>query len=158
MGVGKTSVGQLLGKELSLPVIDLDDMIEREVGMPIPSYFAQFGEDKFRKLEQSMLQKYRNFSGVVSTGGGCVEADINRQLLSSLDKVIYLEASIETIWNRLNADVVNQRPLADKNSFEALEKRYNNRLSFYKSASNYRINTDSLNIQQIVQEIISLTV
>lgn len=154
MGAGKTSVGKALSKRLGLPFIDLDEVIEHKINMSIPDYFAAYGEQKFRELEHQALLTYQNFPGIVSTGGGCIEIPENRILLQSLNKVIYLHASMATIWQRLNRDTINARPLADNNSFEQLQARYNRRLPYYSNCSQYLVKTDDLSTAQIVNEII----
>ncbi|MEM8899815.1 MAG: shikimate kinase, partial [Bacteroidota bacterium] len=57
MGAGKTTLGKQLAKKLQIPYVDMDDLIEEEVGMTIADYFQKFGEEAFRKQEEQTLIK-----------------------------------------------------------------------------------------------------
>jgi shikimate kinase len=71
MGVGKSTLGKQLARQLHYSFIDLDKSIEKEEGKSIPDIFAQLGEGYFRKVERQMLLKTaeRNHI-VVAVGGG----------------------------------------------------------------------------------------
>lgn len=156
MGAGKTSVGKALSKQLGLPFVDLDKAIENKVNMSIPDYFSAYSEQAFRELEHQALVAYQDFPGIVSTGGGCIETPENRELLQGLNQVIYLDASMATIWHRLNQDQTNSRPLADNHSFDQLQARYDRRLPYYRNCSQYCVSTDHLTTAQVVNKIIDL--
>jgi shikimate kinase len=51
MGSGKSSIGSLVSKKLNLTFIDIDDLIEKKIGMSITEIFKEKGEDHFRGLE-----------------------------------------------------------------------------------------------------------
>ena len=57
MGCGKSSVGRDLSTLLGIPVIDLDQYIERKAGRSIKDIFAEDGEAYFRDLETSALKE-----------------------------------------------------------------------------------------------------
>ena len=52
MGAGKTTVGRILDPNFH----DMDELIVNKIGMSINDYFAQEGEDAFRKIEAEMLE------------------------------------------------------------------------------------------------------
>ena len=43
-GAGKTTVGQLLAQKLGREFVDCDEVLVERAGMPIPDYFAKYGE------------------------------------------------------------------------------------------------------------------
>ena len=47
MGVGKSSIGQSLGKRLKMSFIDIDKIIENEESASIKDIFENKGEDYF---------------------------------------------------------------------------------------------------------------
>lgn len=49
MGTGKTSVGKKLAAHLNREFIDIDEVIEKEFGMPPTEIFKTYGEKTFRK-------------------------------------------------------------------------------------------------------------
>ena len=73
MGCGKTTVGQLLAKQLGFEFIDMDQLIVKKAQRSIPLIFEQEGETGFRAIESSVLDDLaRTDRAVISTGGGVV--------------------------------------------------------------------------------------
>lgn len=97
MGVGKTSVGKQLARKLNFNFIDTDYEIERLTNKSIPDIFEQYGENYFRKLENSILEKFvKNEDIVMATGGGIITTKENYNILKNEEKVIFLDGSVET--------------------------------------------------------------
>jgi shikimate kinase len=110
MGAGKSTVGRRLARELGLRFVDLDHEIEAEAGTSIPLLFELEGESGFRARESAALAQVARQTGVLlATGGGCVLAAGNRDLLSASGFVMYLEAPVELQLERLARD--HTRPL-----------------------------------------------
>ena len=57
MGCGKTTLGEVLARQMGLRFIDLDEFIEARQGMTIPQIFDQMGEARFRELETEALSE-----------------------------------------------------------------------------------------------------
>ena len=71
MGSGKSSIGSLIAKKLQLNFIDIDNVIEKELGLSIKKIFETKGENYFRKFEEkTTLKKLKSSSTVISLGGG----------------------------------------------------------------------------------------
>lgn len=69
-GVGKSTVGKLLAKDLELPFADSDALIVSETGQSIPEIFQTVGEEGFRRLEADIIARtLADFDGVLSLGG-----------------------------------------------------------------------------------------
>jgi len=110
-GSGKSTVGQALGGMLNLPFIDLDTEIERVVGMTIPQLMTEHGEQAFRDSESTILQKVINYAdAVIALGGGALLREENRALAEETGRVVYLDADLPTLVERLSKDE-NKRPL-----------------------------------------------
>ena len=54
MGVGKSTVGKVLSKSLSMGFLDIDKIIEKELKMPIREIFESKGEAFFREFEEKI--------------------------------------------------------------------------------------------------------
>jgi len=109
-GAGKSAVGRRLAQRLQLPYVDSDQLIEERIGCSIREFFEREGEARFRDIEQQVIfQLAAEPEGVVSTGGGSVLREANRQQLRSKFHVIYLRSSPEDVFRRLRHDV--KRPL-----------------------------------------------
>lgn len=109
MGVGKTTVGRLLAKELSYGFVDTDNVIAQATGKSINELFAQVGEAGFRQVESDVLSQVCAFTKLtISTGGGIVLRRENWGYLHH-GLIVWLDASVELIYSRLAEDTT--RPL-----------------------------------------------
>lgn len=109
-GAGKTAVGRRLAQRLQLPFVDSDHLVEERIGCSIREFFEREGEARFRDIEQEVIGALATTAtGVISTGGGSVLREINRQQLRAHFHVIYLRSSPEDLFRRLRHDV--KRPL-----------------------------------------------
>ncbi len=110
MGTGKTEVGKILAKRLKLKFADVDNLIEKEMGMSINDIFFNYGEEYFRKLEKDMVSRISNEKGlVIATGGGVVLNDENIENLRRSGILITLSASVKDIYSRVSGK--EDRPL-----------------------------------------------
>ena len=55
MGSGKSSIGKILSKKLSLNFIDIDKKIEESEKLTVSEIFKKYGEDYFRKIKKKYL-------------------------------------------------------------------------------------------------------
>ncbi|MEC4893756.1 MAG: shikimate kinase [Oscillatoria sp. PMC 1051.18] len=109
MGTGKTTVGQVLAKQLGYRFFDTDVLIERVVGKTINEIFAVEGEKKFRDLESKVLEELSAYTkSAIATGGGII---LRRKNWSYLHHglIVWLDAPREILLERLAGD--NTRPL-----------------------------------------------
>ena len=54
MGVGKSTIGKAISKELSMQFIDIDKIIQRKLNLTVQKIFEKKGEDFFRKFEEKV--------------------------------------------------------------------------------------------------------
>ncbi len=113
MGTGKTTVGRLLAAALDRPFVDTDALIVEQNGRSIPTIFDEDGPDAFRAMETAVshqLSQQENL--IISTGGRLMLDRENADALMQNGIVFCLNASAETIYNRVMADG-EKRPLLD---------------------------------------------
>lgn len=153
MGVGKTTTARLL----NLPVYDMDQIIEERIGMTIADYFKLEGEATFRKVETEVLKELLELPAdcLVSTGGGVVKSELNRQfLLDNKEKNVLLTASFEVAYERISQDRQSKRPLFLQHSKEEFETIYQERMSLYQGLAATIIDTDQLTPEQVARKIL----
>ncbi|MGY3751030.1 shikimate kinase [Vagococcus acidifermentans] len=153
MGAGKTTVGKLLANTYNLPFIDMDAVIENDIGMTIDTFFEKYGEAAFRKKEQEVLADLMQQEAVIATGGGIVTSQANRTLLKSHPYVVFLKADPAVFLQRIKSDIAVKRPLASEKSDEAVRELYESRLDYYLESATVAINTDDLTPEEVVLEL-----
>ena len=156
MGSGKSTVGKIISDELFLNFFDTDDEIESRTGASIDWIFDLEGEEGFRKRESSILEEMvKQNSIVLSTGGGIILSDSNREMLSSRGTVFYLSTPISVQLERTSKD--KDRPLLkDGDPEEILTRLQKERKDLYESVSDHVIETENKSSQEVASEIINL--
>jgi shikimate kinase len=151
MGTGKSTVGKLLAEKLGRPFLDTDEEIVRRTGSTISEIFARGGEQEFRHLERRIARFLAAQQGyVISTGGGMLVDDGNRQVMEASGFVVCLNATPETLSIRLANDQ-EERPLLNSNWRALLERRQQ-----AYAAISHQIDTDGKSPETIVDEIVGL--
>ena len=149
MGAGKSTIARGLD-----PVyIDMDALIEERLGMSIADFFAEKGEVAFRQVESEVLDDLLKTDHVVSTGGGVVISQRNRDLLKTNPDNIYLKADFDTLYQRIAADKDNQRPLFLNNSKEELREIFQERQAWYEEVASRVLDVTKLSPEEIIEEL-----
>jgi len=156
MGSGKSTVGKIISSELFLNFFDTDEEIETRTGASIDWIFDLEGEDGYRKRESKILHEMvQQNSIVLSTGGGIILSESNRELLSSRGTVFYLATPIAVQLERTSKD--KDRPLLKNGDpGKILEELHVARESLYEEVADYIVNTEGKSSQEVSEEIIKL--
>ena len=149
MGAGKSTIARGLNPDY----IDMDALIEERLGMSIANFFAEKGEEAFRQVESEVLAELLETNQVVSTGGGVVISQRNRDLLKTNPDNIYLKADFETLYQRIAADKDNQRPLFLNNSKEELAAIFQERQAWYEEVASRVLDVTKLSPEEIIEEL-----
>ena len=148
-GAGKSTIARALDPDY----IDMDALIEKRLGMSIAEFFAEKGEEAFRQIESEVLADLLKTDRVVSTGGGVVVSQRNRDLLKQNPNNIYLKADFETLYQRISADKDNQRPLFLNNSKEELVAIFQERQAWYEEVASRVVDVSKLSPEEIIEEL-----
>ena len=149
MGAGKSTIARGLDPDF----VDMDALLEDRLGMPIARFFEEKGEAAFRQIEEEVLADLLKMDQVVSTGGGVVISQKNRDLLKQNPENIYLKANFETLYQRISADKDNQRPLFLNNSKEDLAAIFKERQAWYEEVASKVIDVSKLSPEEIIEEL-----
>ena len=149
MGAGKSTIARGLDPNY----LDMDALIEERLGMSIAEFFSEMGEEVFRQVESEVLVELLQRDQVVSTGGGVVVSQRNRDLLKTNSDNIYLKADFEILYHRIAADKDNQRPLFLNNSKEELAAIFQERQAWYEEVASRVLDVTKLNPEEIIEEL-----
>ena len=149
MGAGKSTIARGLDPDY----IDMDALIEECLGMSIANFFTEKGEDAFRQVESEVLADLLKTDRVVSTGGGVVVSQRNRDLLKTNPDNIYLKSDFETLYQRIAADKDNQRPLFLNKSKEELASIFQERKVWYEEVASRVLDVTKLSPEEIIEEL-----
>lgn len=129
-------------------------MIEQQLGCSIRTYFEREGEDRFRDVEESVIdQLTQNPKCVLSTGGGVVLRPANRQHLRDRGQVIYLNSSPDELFRRLRYDV--NRPLLQvADPLGRLRDLHAQRDPLYRETAQFIIETGRPSVATLVNMIV----
>lgn len=132
---GKTTVAQIIAKELSREADDTDRMIVKSRNKSIPEIFASEGEDAFRRYESDEIVNVSLQNGrIIATGGGSILKESNVNMLKQNGILFFIDRPCEKLLS------TKDRPLSkDK---DAIEKLYKERYQKYVSAADCIIDAD----------------
>jgi shikimate kinase len=155
MATGKTTVGQLVARELQRQFRDLDHLIEERAEQKIPDLFRTRGEEVFRRLEAEALQAALKQDGIVlATGGGAACREENLQAMLGSSYVVALSAPPAEVLKRTGG--ASGRPLLDgaADPMGEVERLLNAREPFYARA-HLRIDTVGKSAADVAAEIVA---
>ena len=154
MGSGKTSIGSMISKKLRLNFFDIDQEIEKKLGIKIPNIFEAKGEKYFRKIEEEITLKIlQKRTCVISLGGGgFLNATIRNEVLKN-NISIWLSWFDETLIKRIINS--NKRPIAQNSTKSQLIELIKKRSNFYSKAL-YKIDCENCTKKQIVKKVLDI--
>lgn len=156
-GSGKSTVARLLARELEWNWLDADDELEKHYGQSIRAIFTAEGEAGFRDKESAVLAELcRLPRHIIATGGGVVLRESNRALLRASGQVVWLNADVETLWQRVQADnqTVERRPPLTVGGRAEMEEIVRLRESLYRQCADFIVQTAERKPYEIVTDIL----
>ena len=155
--VGKSTVARLVAEHWGWDWIDADAELERIAGKSIRKIFDEEGESSFRARESAVLASLCERERlVIATGGGVVLRPENRERLKS-GKVVWLSASGDEIWRRMQADATtgDRRPNLAQGGLAEVESLLAARDPLYRGCADVRVETADRTPAEIVLGIVS---
>lgn len=152
MGVGKSTVGELLAARLGTTYRDTDADVVAEAGKPIAEIFYDEGEEHFRALERRAVEAaVAGHTGVLSLGGGAVLDAATRELLAGRP-VAYLSMDVDEAVRRVGLGAA--RPLLAVNPRRQWRELMDARRHLYEEVARTVVATDEHTPEEVAQAII----
>ena len=153
-GAGKSTVGRILARSVSLQFVDTDELVENLAGASISDIFVNKGETYFRLLERECvkkaLQESEQTPAIISLGGGSIlNTDTQRDLSSY--PVAWLQVSIAQALKRVG---MNQaRPLLLGNVRANMINLLHERTPIYEKLSDIQVETSDISPEQCAEQL-----
>lgn len=129
-GSGKSSIGQRLAKRLGREFVDTDELFKEKHNISAGDMIEKCGVSAFREAESEILSDVCKKSGlVVSTGGGVVTIEKNRDIIRQNSTVVFVDRELSELC-------CDGRPLSAKHG---VEKLYSERIDNYNSWSDLKV-------------------
>lgn len=158
MGSGKSYWARHLAESLQLPLLDMDEKIEKRTGLSITDIFSQRGEMYFRNMEHEMLKELINKDEILlSCGGGLPCFNDNMTLMNQHGLTIWLDPPVEVMVDRLKRKKYKRpllKDLSDGQLLEFVNEKLAERTAFYSQAK-LIINPIDYSVESLTQKIMS---
>ncbi len=152
MGSGKSFYAKGLANHLHVPMVDLDNYLEKKQGITISGIFEKFGEQSFRDMESlalkevysEMLNKMpqnkdqNRIVGIVSCGGGTPCFNENMEWMNHHGMTVWINPPEAVISERLKKEAATRPLLANLDEAaltDFIRERMADRIPFYAMAS-----------------------
>ncbi|MCG0288936.1 shikimate kinase [Streptomyces sp. PSAA01] len=154
MGVGKTTVGQVLAQRLGTTFRDSDTDIVATAGKEISEIFIDEGEPHFRELErQAVRTAVAEHRGVLALGGGAVLDKGTRELLVGLP-VVFLEMGVAEAVKRTGLDA--PRPLLTVNPRQRWRELMEQRRPLYTEVARAAVSTEDRTPEDVAEAVLDV--
>jgi shikimate kinase len=149
-GAGKSTIGVILAKILGIGFIDTDILIQINQKRSLQQIIEESGHLNLRAIEKEEILKLNSENHVIATGGSVIYSKKAMAHLLDISKVIFLEASFETIKNRIHN--FETRGIA-KDKDQTFKDLFEERQLLYKRYADITINCDYLSQDEVAAKL-----
>jgi shikimate kinase len=155
-GVGKSTVGRLVSELLPAPLLDIDSILVRQMGMPIAQIFGMVGEPRFRSMERDAVRTAQaREPAVIVPGGGWAAQPGEMQIARPGSLLIYLQCAPAVAARRSEGGEVRPLVSGGADPVEKVRALLAAREPYYKLAD-YEVATDAKKAAEVAGEVVRL--
>lgn len=149
-GAGKTTVGRRVARELGVPFLDTDALVEERAGCSVADLFVAEGEEAFRRREEAAVAEALEGEGVVSLGGGAVTSDLTRDRLRG-HVVVWLQVGLSDAASRVG--LTTARPLLLGNVRQTMGRLLEERTPLYAEVATITVDTGGRPVRAVADDV-----
>jgi shikimate kinase len=155
-GSGKSTVGRLVADGLGAALLDIDQLLVRQVGMPVSQMFGMLGEPEFRRMERDAVAAAWAAEGpsVIVPGAGWAAQAGQMEAGKARSLTFYLQCAPQVAARRLEQG--EERPLlAGTNPEQRLTAQLKDREPYYRLAD-YEVAAGKRAAAEVAEEVMAL--
>ena len=150
-GVGKSTLGVVLAKELGYEFVDADLLIQKREKRLLKEIIAEDGVDGFLKIENDVNASIDTHKTVVATGGSVIYGEEAMAHLGSIGTIVYLKLDYETLDSRLGCLKGRGVVLKDGQNLKSL---YEERIPLYEKYADIIVDEGGLDLEETLKAVL----
>jgi len=155
-GSGKSTVGRLVAEQLQAPLLDIDSILVRQMGMSIAQIFGMVGEPRFRSMERDAVHTARaREPAVIVPGGGWAAQPGEMQDARAGSLLIYLKCGPIAAARRSEQSEVRPLVAGAGDPADRVKALLAEREPYYRLAD-YEVATDGRKAADVATEVVHL--
>jgi shikimate kinase len=155
-GVGKSTVGRLVSEAIQAPLVDIDQLLVRQVGRPVDQIFGMMGEPVFRRLEREAVEAALcGEPSVIVPGGGWAAQPGQMDTALRLALIIYIKCTPATAARRSEQGEVRPLVVAGTDPVQKMGELLREREPFYRLA-HHEVSAGTRDASEVAREVLEL--
>ncbi|MCR5416285.1 MAG: shikimate kinase [Pseudobutyrivibrio sp.] len=151
-GVGKSTLGVVLAKELGYQFVDADLLIQERENRLLKEIIAEEGVDGFLQIENDVNASINTTKTVIATGGSVIYGEKAMEHLGKIGEVVYLKLDYETLDSRLGSLKGRGVVLRDGQTLKTL---YEERVPLYEKYADITVDEGGLDLEATLKKVLS---
>jgi shikimate kinase len=150
-GVGKSTLGVVLAKELGYEFVDADLLIQKRENRLLKEIIAEDGVQGFLKIENDVNASIDTHKTVVATGGSVIYGKEAMAHLAQIGTIVYLKLDYETLDSRLGC--LKGRGVVLKDG-QTLKSLYEERIPLYEKYADIIVDEGGLDLEETLKAVL----
>ena len=150
-GAGKSTIGVVLAKVLGYQFLDSDLLIQKQEKRRLSEIIEQEGYAGFKEIEDRVNASINVDETVIATGGSVVYCENAMKHYKEIGKVVYLQASFETINSRLKNAKGRGVVLRDG---QTLKDLYDERVKLFEKYADITVCEDNQKLEDTIESVL----
>jgi shikimate kinase len=151
-GSGKSTVGIILAKKLSLGFIDTDIVIQMSQEQSLQEIIEESGYLHLRRIEEQEILKISVQNYVIATGGSAVYSEKAMSHLQDISNIVFLEVDFDTCTKRIHNFETRGIAKSETQSFRDL---FDERQLLYRKYAELTVDSNTLDHEETAELIAS---
>ena len=152
-GVGKSTIGVILAKEIGYRFLDSDLLIQEREGKLLKDIIAEQGIDGFLQVENEVNKSIQTKKTVIATGGSVVYGEEAMEHLKEIATIVYLSCPDDRLTRRLG-DLKGRGVVLREG--QTLRTIYEERCALYAKYADITVDEGMYDIEQTLEILLSV--